>query len=458
MRTRGMWTRPAGRSSAGDGTAHEGPEDCPRRRAGKGIIDSKPFMTDSGKTKRTARPARRVSKPPRDARAEESTPPPPETRRQSAPAANVVANRLAALQAEVARLTRERAADADDLAAMLVRVADSERARTTAVTMATQLEARIEGLEAELGKARASTDEASRAREATEHELRGVKDAAAAALDRAAQAEQAAYGNADGLSRARIEVEEQVARAGELETRLLRAETQHTDTIDSIELEHATSMEALRREHAASLEALRSDHTAGLDRLRTEQAAAMGTLRKDHAAALVTAAQKHVADARAIEGRLSAELASLRERHAAEVEALKTAQAEASRKVGSQHAAALTALREEHATARRTASYALEEERSASARLRQQAAASESRLTALRTAIGRATQTLVDQEHRDGEAAARRAKSLKEAIDALREDPVPAPVAPAKAAPRPAPSTPDTKAAALDEIDIDLPD
>lgn len=395
-------------------------------------------MTDSGKTKRTARPGRRASKPPRDARAEEATPTPPDTRRQSAPATNVVPNRLTALQAEVARLTRERAADADDLAAMLVRVADSERARTAAVTMATQLEARVEGLETELGKTRASTDEARQAREA---------------------AEQAAYGNADGLSRARIELEEQVARAGELETRLLRAETQHTDTIDSIELEHASAMEALRREHAASLEALRNDRTAGLDRLRTEHAAAMGMLRKDQAAALVAAAQKHVTDARAIEGRLSAELTSVRERHAAELEALKTAHADASRKVESQHAAALTALREEQATARRTASYALEEERSASARLRQQAAASESRLTALRTAIGRATQALVDQEHRDGEAAARRSKSLKEAIDALREDPVPTvPGAPVKAAPRPAPATPDTKTAALDEIDIELPD
>jgi chromosome segregation ATPase len=414
-------------------------------------------MTDSGKTKRTARPGRRASKPPRDARAEEATPTPPETRRQSAPATNVVSNRLSALQAEVARLTRERAADADDMAAMLVRVADSERSRTAAVTMATEAEARVEGLEAELGKARASSDEARQAREAVEDELRGIKDAAAVALERAAQAEQAAYESADGLSRTRIELEEQIARAGALETRLLRAETQHTEIIDSIELEHASSMDALRREHAASLEALRHEHTAGLDKLRTEHAAAVGTLRKDHAAALVTAAQKHVADARAIEGRLSAELTSLRERHAAELEALKTAHAEASRKVETQHAAALTALREEHATARRTASYALEEERSASARLRQQGAVSESRLTALRAAIGRATQALVDQEHRDGEAAVRRAKALKEATDALREDPVPAPT-PAKAAPRLVPSTPDTKAAALDEIDIDLPD
>jgi hypothetical protein len=414
-------------------------------------------MTDSGKTKRTARPGRRASKPPRDARAEESTPTPPDTRRQSAPAANVVPNRLSALQAEVGRLTRERAADADDLAAMLVRVADSERARTAAVTMATQLEARVEGLEAELGKTRASTDEARQAREAAEQELRGVKDAAATALDRATQAEQAAYGNADGLSRARIEVEEQIARAGELETRLLRAETHHAETIDSIELEHGAAIEAIRREHAATLDGLRGEHAAVLESLRAEHAAAFGALRKDHASALMAAAQKHVADARAIEGRQAAELASLRKQHAAELEALRTAQAEASRKVGGQHAAAMTALREEHATARRTASYALEEERSTSARLRQQAAASESRLTALRTGIGRATQTLTDQQRREEEAASLRARSLKEALDALREEPVPA-VASAKAAPRPAPATPDTKTAALDEIDIDLPD
>ncbi len=171
----------------------------------------------------------------------------------------------------------------------------------------------------------------------------------------------------------------------------------------------------------------------------------------------MAAAQKHVAEARAIEARSSAELASLRGQHAAELEKLKTAHAEASRDAESQHAAALTALREESATARRTVSYALEEERSTSARLRQQATASESRLTALRASIGRATQTLADQERRDEEATALRARTLKEAIDALKDEPAPTPVS-AKAAARPALATPDTKTAALDEIDIDIAD
>jgi len=433
-------------------------------------------MSESGKTKRTARPARRVSKPPRDARAEEAPPvrtePPvrPEgiRRAPAATAANVVPTRLAALQAEVARLTRERAGEADDMAAMLVRVADSERARTTAVTLATQLEARVEGLESELAMLRAGTaeqqgrlDEARRAREALEQELRGVKDAAVIAQERAVKAEQAAYGNADALARTRAELEGQIARASELETRMLRAETSHSDAIESAELEHATALEALRREHLASVEALRAEHATVLAGLRGEHATAQDALRREHAAALEAAQREHEAQARSIEDRLSAELASVRERHAAELSKVADEHAAAARALEARHAAVLTSLREEHATARRTASYALEEERSGSARLRQQVTAHETHLAALRASIDRATKALVDQGRLDEEASAQRGRSLKDALDALGEDMPTKPPAPSpKAAPRPAPSTPESKgaAAALDEIDIDLSD
>ena len=105
-------------------------------------------------------------------------------------------------------------------------------------------------------------------------------------------------------------------------------------------------------------------------------------------------------------------------------------------------------------TARRAAARALEEERSTSAGLRQQASASECRWGALQAVVGRAIQALEEQQRHDEEAASLRARSLDRVLHTLQED--------ALAIPAPAPTKPVLQStdgdvgAVLDEIDIDL--
>jgi len=95
-------------------------------------------MSDPRKTKRpTVRTTRSTSKT-RDARAE-SVPPPRD------------------VEAELESLRTARAQDADDLASMLVRVADLERARTAAEKRNAELDTRIEELEGEVARARTAT-------------------------------------------------------------------------------------------------------------------------------------------------------------------------------------------------------------------------------------------------------------------------------------------------------------
>lgn len=417
-------------------------------------------MSESERAKRAARPVRRISKTMRDPRADSSPPLRPENVGRPRPTPDSAPSRLAALQTEVARLTHEREQEADDLAAMLVRIADAERTRTAALNMATELEARVEGLEAELDKARASMvelrghlEQTRGAREAMEQELRGAKDATAAVEERAIQAEQAAYGSADGLSRARAELESQRVRIGELEERIAHAEEARDEAIHSLELDHATSLAEQQHDHAAALDALRRDHTAAQDALRRDQATALEVLRRDHAADLEEAHRQH-ADTRAVAAQLSTELESLRKSHAADLEALEAQQLEASRAMEARHAALTAAQHDAYVTARRAAARALEDERSTSAGLRQQASASECRWSALKAVVARATQALEEQQHHDEQAASLRARSLQQAIDTLQEDVLPSPP---PVPTRPVlPSIDEEVTAALDEIDIDL--
>jgi hypothetical protein len=78
---------------------------------------------------------------------------------------------IVALESDVARLRAERASDADELGAMLVRVAASERAREAAEARATGLEKWAEELEAKVAEARTRGDEleAELARVGREH-------------------------------------------------------------------------------------------------------------------------------------------------------------------------------------------------------------------------------------------------------------------------------------------------
>ena len=75
------------------------------------------------------------------------------------------------LESDVARLKAERASDADELGAMLVRVAATERARDVAETRASGLEKWAEELEAKVAEARTRGDEleAELARVRTQH-------------------------------------------------------------------------------------------------------------------------------------------------------------------------------------------------------------------------------------------------------------------------------------------------
>lgn len=469
-------------------------------------------MTESIKTKRPAKPARRISRPPRDSRADSAPPVQEETfvRRASA---DIIPTRIAALQAEVTRLTSERAAEADDLAAMLVRVAETERAKVAAMTRAGEVEARAaalqtraEGLEAELAAVRVDAlelqrrhDEQRRSLEAAEQELRVVKDAAATAVERATMADESEAEAAQALAHARDQLEADRARVGELESRLAYAATAQSDAMLVKQREHAAAIDALAREHAVHMDALRQEHQAeiaaarasGVEALRAEHAGESMAMRVDHAAALEAAHVEHaealdrltaaqadaaraaeateqrlVADARATQERLSTELTSLQEAHATAVQALKASHAEALKATENQHASAVAALRDEYATARRTASCAIEEERSTSARLKQQLTAAEARLVALRAGATRATRVLAELQHREMEATLARARSLTEALGSLEEEEVPTtPGTPAastreapRAVPRPSPPSAESLAvsASLDEIEIDL--
>jgi hypothetical protein len=62
----------------------------------------------------------------------------------------MAAARIAALEEDVERLRRERAADADDIAAMLVRVANAEREKAAVDQRALVLAASVRELEARL--------------------------------------------------------------------------------------------------------------------------------------------------------------------------------------------------------------------------------------------------------------------------------------------------------------------
>src|ERR1700722_2396029 len=117
-------------------------------------------MSDPRKTKRpTLRTVRSTPKA-HDARAE-SAPPPRD------------------LEAELESLRSASAQDADDLAAMLVRVAALERARTAAEERSTELGTRVEALEGELARARTATlaaEERVRMQDENAAEIARLKD------------------------------------------------------------------------------------------------------------------------------------------------------------------------------------------------------------------------------------------------------------------------------------------
>jgi hypothetical protein len=144
-------------------------------------------MPDWGKSKRQVR--ERSHPPPRDPRADSSPPSGredvPLQRIPSSRPTEAAAHRVANLEAEVGRLRDQHAADADQLAEMLVRIADVERARTAAEQRAAESDEHAETLSVALGheKARTAQLEADgwEASETLVHDLRSQLAAAQAA-------------------------------------------------------------------------------------------------------------------------------------------------------------------------------------------------------------------------------------------------------------------------------------
>src|SRR5580658_752143 len=168
-------------------------------------------MPDSGKSKRQVRD--RSHPPPRDPRVDSSPrfardDTPLQRVPSSRPTADAVATRLANLEAEGARLREQHASDADQLAAMLVRIAEVERARTAAEQRAAESDEHAETLSVALGqeKARTSQLEAD-GWEASETLVREVRAqlAAAQATQATMQRELAAAREAMGGAMALLE-------------------------------------------------------------------------------------------------------------------------------------------------------------------------------------------------------------------------------------------------------------
>jgi hypothetical protein len=113
-------------------------------------------------------------------------------------------------------------------------------------------------------------------------------------------------------------------------------------------------------------------------------------------------------------------------------------------------AAALERLRKELALEKRELAKQLEEERSANARLKQQAAAAEVGLTAAREAAAKAAQLLEDLERREEMAAGVRARSIADAKAAL--------TGATSSRKPPASETPTVEVVSLEDIDMDLPE
>jgi hypothetical protein len=342
--------------------------------------------------------------------------------------------RLAELEMELSRVRQERAAEADDMAAMLVRIAAAERQRTAALDRAAAHEDRVRALEAivaelqrprpavedpriaelvrELAEVRSRADSAELALEAAQSELQLSRQATQTAWGRAALAERSSADATAALALAHAELEADRKHVVDLEANLARIGREHTDAIDRARRESADAIERARRERGEALEAARE------------------------------------ASARAADDK---------------------------------HAQTVAALREELAAAKRASARALEEERSATARARQHASALEASVASSRETVARAKERLEELARREEMAASLRVRSIADALGALGAPPLeeaPSPAAPARGSANPiegvTPShvrpslkqaaapvsrvVPESESGSLDDIEIDLAD
>ncbi|HZU83645.1 MAG TPA: hypothetical protein VE987_12040 [Polyangiaceae bacterium] len=171
----------------------------------------------------------------------------------------IASSRIATVEAELARLKEERGAEADELAKMLVRMAESERARLAAEERMRALARRATELEEICDKARrelvVAREENQRCVESTELATR-----------RAGLAERSAADGAAALERALAELEADRARLIDLEAKLARVRREHADELAALRASHA----AAAHQAARALEEERS----GAARARQQAAAA----------------------------------------------------------------------------------------------------------------------------------------------------------------------------------------
>jgi chromosome segregation ATPase len=427
-------------------------------------------------------------------------------------------SRIALLEAELAQVNKERAADADDLATMLVRIADAERGKAAATQRAQEMEGRAAALELELRAQKVTVPPAQpdpRVRELTgeldavrlrlgeamgiEARLRGeahevgqrltesqamtatlraqvadgearvqavlvevrqAEEAVQLATSRAVLAERSAADGATAFERLHAELESDRARVVDLEAKLARVSREHNEGMEAARREQAEAVEGAARGRAAEVAGLEARHTEALrareqehreatTAMRDENARTVAALREEHAGAIGQRHREHVA-------RVEALTAS----HGAELQALAKTHQDALKALEERHAHTLTAVREEHAASKRSANRALEEERSAAARARQQVLALETSVASLRATAARVTLLLDDLARREGEATAARVQEIQQAKLALAVDASPAATdaaARARAAPKGAPE-PVASAGSLDEVEIDFGD
>jgi uncharacterized protein YhaN len=435
------------------------------------------------------------------------------------------ATRTALLESELARVNKERAADADDLATMLVRIADAERAKATSALLAHELGERVTALEAQLSelrdaprptdpnprvgdlageldaarlrlgevmgieaRLRTRTDELEEQLErslamsntlraqvgaaagdqtALQNQLQAAEEAVQMATSRAGLAERSAADGAAALERAHAELQADRARVVDLEAKLARLKREQSDAIEAASRDLATAVEGAARERAAEISAFEKEQAESLrarereygqatTAMREESARALASLREEHSNAIDNNRREH-----------AAEVDMLAMSHGGELQALTKQHDEAVKSLEQRHAHTTSAMREEHAASKRSAGRALEEERSAAARARQQVLALEATLTSMRATAARTMQLLDELGRREEAAAAARVQGIDHAKRTLAGEGGEAAseggATPGLPAPRPrgspvAVGEPTGERGSLDEIEIDLTD
>ncbi|HEY3821261.1 MAG TPA: hypothetical protein VGL81_29045 [Polyangiaceae bacterium] len=415
------------------------------------------------------------------------------------------ASRIAALEGELERVNKERAADADDLATMLVRIADAERGKAAATLLAQELGDRVLALEAQVSELRdvpPRTEPDPKARELAGEldaarlrlgELMGVEarlrtradeleerlteaqamtsalgvrvvegearlQAALGDVQEAEQAVQMATGRAvlaersadDGaatVERIQAELSADRARVVDLETKLARVKREHSDAMEAASRELATALEGAARQRAEQAAGAEAKLAEALRTLERESADAAAATRAESAHMVAVLREEHASAIEQNRREHAAELDAMGMSQAAELAALAKTHAEALKSLEERHAHTTSAMREEQAASRRSAARALEEERSASARAKLQVLALEGSVTSMRATAARAIELLDELGCREQAAAAARAGALEQAKRTLAGDGV------EKARPV---AEPAREAGSLDEIEIDL--